>query len=90
MGNENESFKVVCSEVAQEVDELYQYFRRKCNLEEENDTLKQLEKLVEKKYISNTYISDLMLMTDYYERQLYDKYANRVSEYKYRINFFLD
>lgn len=90
MGNERESLQAVCLEVAPEVDELYQYFRRSNNLEDEDDTLKQLEKLVERKYISNTYISDLMLMADYYERKLYAKYTNSVCEYKYRINFFLD
>jgi hypothetical protein len=92
MGNEKESLKTVCQEVAPEVDELYQYFRKneKNNLEEENDTLKQLDILVERKFIPDTYISDLMLMTDYYERELYSNYIDSLSQYKFRITFFLD
>ena len=64
--DEHEAMQWVYSQVANEVNEMYEKYREKCGLEEEHDTKKQLEILVDKKYITNTFISNLSLITDYY------------------------
>lgn len=48
MRDYNESLKIVYSQVAPEVNELYEYYRKKKNLEEERETERQLEILTEK------------------------------------------
>ena len=88
--NYNEAFKEVCSQVAPKVNDLYEYFREGQNLKEESDVNKQLEILVDKKFISSTYISDLSLMVDYYARDMMDMYFTKLERYKDRIRFFLE
>lgn len=81
----NETLQEVYSQVAPEVNELYEYFREKNGLEEEKDTERQLEILVSKKYISITYISNLSLMVDYYQRGMINMYLSNLQDYKNRI-----
>ena len=90
MDTYKETLEKVYSQVAPEVNELYEYFRNKKGLEEEKDTEKQLEILIGKMYISSTYNSDLMLIVDYYERKMMSKYKYALEDYKYRIKMFLD
>ena len=90
MDTYKESLEYVYSQVAPEVDELYKYYRKKKGLEEEKDTEKQLEILTIKKYISNSFIADLSLIIDYYERGMISMYLSKLQEYKTRIRFLLD
>lgn len=90
MDTYKETLEKVYSQVAPEVNELYEYFRNKKGLEEEKDTEKQLEILIGKMYISSTYNSDLMLIVDYYERKMMSNYKYALEDYKYRIKMFLD
>ena len=91
MDKENEAYNYVLSEVAPEVDELYQYYRGKDkSLEKEDKTMMQLENLTQKKYISKTYVSSLMLIVDYYARKKYAKYYAELQNYKMRIRIFLE
>lgn len=84
------TLKQVYSQIAPEVKDLYEYYREKKGLEEESNTEKQLDILAAKKYISITYISDISLIVDYYERGMIDKYEIALRKYKNRIRFFLD
>jgi hypothetical protein len=90
MDNYNQALKEVYSQVAPEVNDLYEYYRAKNNLEEERDTERQLEILTQKKYISNTYIANLSLITDYYVREMTSAYLSSLEDYKNRIKFFLE
>lgn len=91
MDKEREAYNYVLSEVAPEVDELYKYYREKDkSLEKEEHTMMQLENLVQKKYISKTYVSSLMLIIDYYARKQYAKYYAELQNYKTRIQIFLE
>lgn len=86
----NEALQEVYSQVAPEVNELYEYFRKKKELEDEKDTERQLEILVNKKYISNTFISNLSLIADYYQRGMISMYLSNLQNYKNRIIFRLE
>ena len=86
----NEALREVYSQVAPEVNKLYEYYREKMNLEEETDTEKQLETLTAKKYISKTFIVDLSLIADYYAREMKSRYLSCLEDYKNRIRFLLD
>jgi len=88
--NHNEAVREVCSQVAKEVDELYNYFRRRNELEEETDTLRQLEILTGKKYISYTYLGNLESMINCYEDKRIGPYLSEMQDYKIRIRYFLD
>lgn len=88
--NYNKVFEEVCSQVAPEVNELYEYFRKSQNLEEESDVEKQLEVLVNKKFISSSYIANLSLITDYCARGMTSMYLSSLKAYKNRIRFFLE
>jgi len=90
MGKEKETLIFVYSQVADEVSRMYEYYRKKCALEEEKDTEKQLEILISKKYISKSYLVDLMLLADYYQRGKYGQYIAGLMNYKTRIKFLLD
>ena len=91
MRDYNESLQEVYSQVAPEVNKLYEYYREKQGLEEEKDTERQLEILaMQKKYISKTYISDISLITDYYAREMTSMYQSSLENYKTRIQFFLN
>ena len=90
MDTYKQTLEKVYSQVAPEVNELYEYFRNKKGLEEEKNTEKQLEILINKMYISGTYSSDLMLIVDYYERKMMNEYISALENYKYRIKMFLD
>lgn len=86
----NEALREVCSQVATEVNNLYEYFRKKQGLERETDTLRQLELLVNKKYISHTYLVNLETMVKLYEIGRISQYLSDLEEYKIRINYFLN
>lgn len=88
--NSNEALREVCSQVATEVNNLYEYFRKKQGLEEETDTLRQIEVLVSKKYISHTYLVNLESMVRLYETGRISQYLSDLEEYKIRINYFLN
>lgn len=91
MSKENEAYNYVLSQVAVEVDELYRYYQRKDKtLEEQQNTMKELEILIAKKYINATYISDLMLIVDYYEREDYANYFYNLQNYIIKIRIFLE
>ena len=89
MDDYNEALKMVYSKVAPEVDELYEYYRKKKGLKDEVDTATQLKILVDKKYISKTYISDLSLITEYYVQKMIGLYLDEITRYKDRIKNFL-
>ena len=89
MEDYNEALKMVYSQVAPEVNDLYDYYRKKKGLKEEVDTATQLQILVDKKYISKTYISDLSLITDYYVKNMIGEYLTKITSYKNRIKNFL-
>ncbi len=84
MGRENDAYKEVLSQVADVVGKMYEKYRRGKGLEDEKDTERQLEILTSKKYISNTYISDLSLIADYYARDMSAAYVSKLLEYKMR------
>lgn len=90
MINEKEALEYVYSQVADNVNEMYERYRKKCNLECETDTERQLEILTMKKYISKTYITNLMLMADYYARGMDFKYEAELENYKIRIQVLLE
>jgi len=90
MGKEKEALQFIYSQVAEEVSKMYEKYKRKCGLEDENDTEKQLEILIAKKYISKSFRTDLMLISDYYLREMYTQYIAGLSNYKMRILFLLD
>ncbi len=90
MESYNEALQMIYSQVAPEVNELYEYYREKNNLPEETDTERQLEILaMEKKYISRTYIADIGLIVDYYVRGMTSRYESCLQNFKNRIRFFL-
>ena len=91
MSKENEAYNYVISQVAPEVDELYRYYQSKDDtLTEKEKTMEELEALIEKKYINTTYISDLMLIVDYYVRKDYGAYFTNLQNYVLRIKIFLE
>ncbi len=91
MSMENEVYDYVLSQVAVEVDELYRYYQCKDRtLENEEDTMKELEILIAKKYINATYISDLMLIVYYYIRRNYVDYFCNLQNYILKIKMFLE
>lgn len=90
MSKEKETLNFVYSQVADEVNTLYEHYRRKCSLDEETDTEKQLEILVNKKYISQSFLIDLIVLTDYYQRGFYGQYMTGLANYKVRIEFLLE
>jgi len=90
MDTYNETLQKVYSQIAPEVNELYEYYRKKKGLEEESNTERQLEILTERKYISITFISDISLIVDYYETKMIDMYLESLQKYKTRIRFFLE
>lgn len=91
MSIENEAYNYVLSQVATEVDELYRYYQNKDRtLEHEEDIMKELEILIDKKYINATYISDLMLIVDYYIRKDYANYFYNLQNYILKIKIFLE
>lgn len=90
MDTYNETLKKVYSQIAPEVNDLYEHYRNKKGLEEEHDTERQLEILVRKKYISITFISDISLIVDYYERGMTNMYLSNLQGYKSRIAVLLE
>lgn len=91
MSRENEAYNYVLSQVTTEVDELYRYYQCKDRtLKNEEDTMKELEILIAKKYINATYISDLMLIVDYYARRDYANYFYNLQNYMLKIRVFLE
>lgn len=91
MSKENEAYNYVLSQVAVEVDELYRYYQNKDKtLEKQQNTMKELEILIAKKYINATYISDLMLIVDYYAREDYANYFYNLQNYIIKIRIFLE
>ena len=91
-----EAYENVVSEVKPYVDRYYQYFLDKGNdlpLTAEDgitelSTLDKIDILVKKKYINGTYISDLMLIIDYYVRGI--PIIIPLKNYQMRIEFFLE
>ncbi len=91
MSRENEVYNYVLSQVTTEVDELYRYYQNKDKtLEKQENTMKKLEVLVDKKYINATYISNLMLIVDYYARGDYTNYFCNLHNYILKIRMFLE
>lgn len=90
MNKEKEALQIVYSQVKEEVNELYERYRKKCGLEEESDTERQLEILTSKKYISSTYIANLSLLVDYYVRGMIVQYCSNLENYKIRIKVLLE
>lgn len=91
MSLENDAYNYVLSQVAPEIDELYRYYQNKDRtLENEEDTMKELERLIDKKYINTTYISNLMLIVDYYVRRDYANYFFNLQNYILKIKIFLE
>lgn len=86
----NDIVREVHSQIATEVNELYEYFRKKQGLEEESDTERQLEILTAKKYISHTYQDNLEYMIKCYESGRIGRYLTTLEEFKIRIRYFLD
>lgn len=91
MSLEKDAYNYVLSQVAPEIDELYRYYQKKDRtLEDEEDTMKELERLIDKKYINATYISNLMLIVDYYARKDYANYFFNLQNYLLKIKIFLE
>lgn len=90
MNKEREALDFVYSELSENIDTLYQYFRKKKGLEDTHDIERQLDILTDKKYISTTYIADIMLITDYYQRGMTAMYESSLQNFKNRIQFFLE
>lgn len=90
MGRETEALQFVYSQVAEEVNEMYERYRKKCNLDFETDTERQLEILTSKKYISNTFILNVHTMAEYYDRGMISIYLAELSNYKIRIKVLLE
>lgn len=90
MSKENEALAEVCSQVSKEVNEMYQRYRAKKQLEDETDTERQLEILSAKKYISSSFIVDLYLLSDYYAREMTETYEAALKDYKVRIEVLLE
>lgn len=91
MSKEKEAYNYVLSQVAPEIDDLYRYYQKKdSTLEDKEKTMEQLDTLIEKKYINATYISDLMLIVDYYAKKEYAMYFNNLNNYILRIRIFLE
>lgn len=90
MGRETKALQFVYSQVAEEVNEMYERYREKCNLEPETDTERQLEILTSKKYISNTFILNVQTMAKYYDRGMMNWYLTELMNYKIRIKVLLE
>ena len=87
---ERESLEFIYSQVSEDVNALYQYYREKKQLEDEKDTEKQLEILIDKKYIAKSFLVDLIVISDYYFRGKVSHYFASMQDYKNRIRFLLD
>ncbi len=91
-----EAYEYVVSEVKPYVDRYYQYFLDKgkdlpLTADDgitELSTLDKIDILVKKKYINGTYISDLMLIIDYYVRGI--PFIIPLKNYQMRIEIFLE
>ena len=90
MSKESEALKEVYSQVGGLVNEMYERYRKKWNLEETKDTERQLEILTSKKYISITFITDLSLIADYKVRGMVARYEAKLREYKTRVQVMLE
>ena len=74
------------SQVAPEVNKVYEYYREKLGLEEETDPERQLEILaIQKKIISKIYIKDLSMIANYDARGMTSMYCSSLENYKRRI-----
>ena len=85
MRRENEAYKEVLSQVSEVVNEMYEKYRKRCGLEEEKDTERQLDILVNKKYIAQSYITDIEAITKYHERSMLAMYHYAMADYKVRV-----
>ena len=91
-----EAYEYVISEVKPYVDRYYQYFLNKgknlpLTAEDgitELSVMDKIDILVKKKYINGTYISDLMLIIDYYVRGI--PVIIPLKNYQMRIEIFLE
>ena len=90
MSKENDAQKEVYSQVEGWVNEMYERYRKRLNLERTEDTERQLEILTSKKYISITFITDLSLIADYKARGMEAMYDAKLKEYKTRIQVMLE
>lgn len=77
--------KKIYSQVAPEVNDLYEYYRKKVGLEEENDIQRKIEILIQRKYIETSYDAQLSLLVDYYLDGKEILYNSCLKAYKNRI-----
>ncbi len=90
MGKERETLEFVYSQVSYEVGKMYARYKEKYGLVEETEPEKQLEILISKKYISKSFHMDLILLADYYLKEMYVPYSFGLENYKMRIYFLLE
>lgn len=91
MQNEREGYDYVLKQVEPKVSELYRYYQgRDSTLEDKENTMEKLEILIKKKYIALSYMTDLVVIADYYNRKMYTEYNRYLKEYIIRITIFLE
>lgn len=90
MNNEMNALHIVYSQVADKVNKFYQEYRKRNDLQNVTDTEMQLKILVDRKYISRTYFSDLILIADYYAKGMFAIYELELAKYKTRIDNQID
>lgn len=89
MVSKNQALEFVYAKVAEDVNTMYQRYRKKCGLIEETDTKKQLE-ILTKKYIPYTYISNIEIMAEHYQNKRYNEYFWEMCDYIIRIKVLLE
>ncbi len=90
MVSKNQALEFVYEKVAEDVNTMYQRYRKKCGLIEKTDTKKQLEILTKKKYIPYTYISNIEIIAEHYQNKRYNEYFLEMCDYIIRIKVLLE
>ena len=90
--DERKCYEEVLEEVKPYINRLYAYFKEKrleMMVENENPE-KQLKEMVDKRYLSPTYITDLIYVSSCLFEGLEVVYQNCLYDYKIRVENFLD
>lgn len=92
MLTEKECYDQIIATVKPEINAMYKYFQTKNPEmeEEDNNPEEQLQEMIDKKYLSITFMTDLVYISScYYEGRDY-LYKAKLREYKTRVKCFLE
>ncbi|MFR0822327.1 MAG: hypothetical protein ACLU84_06960 [Clostridia bacterium] len=90
--NERECYEKVLEEVKVYINQMYAYFKQnrpEMQIKDEEPE-KQLEEIITKRYLSPTYMTDLVYASSCLFEGEDSRYQSCLDEYKVRVEIFLD